>query len=253
MVKSFFTNWQGRLGVMLIATKYFLGLFIMATNIVDSGMVMAASPGSSRLPNSTGTLPTIVLKLGDHIDTVRANSTFDFSKKNYLKPDELASMIEEPHTFVFAHPTRGFTLPEATYLNIGLERTDRVQHMQVQPQLKFLNTDEAFALCQKLIDQFDAAGWKRDPSLEKVTGTLSEIRKSFARPEIHARRGNAVKDWRNGNEKLYIELRLVHRPGDPVTDSMGFKEDLYIVIVHIDKERTSEEWKKMVLDPKNAP
>jgi hypothetical protein len=187
-------------------------------------------------------LPTIVVALGYHVSQIKARSTMPLDTDR-LKDDD-ALVAQEPNTFIYTHPQRGFTLPEARYVRLRLT-LGVVTHFEVSPQVEYFNIDQAFEMACFLISLFDKSGWKRDPAVKKPV-LLEELRLKFEDRVSDPRFKHGVGRWKNDDEELYVELARKHRTGEPYAKTLGYKEDKYLVTISIsNKKLIDESYKKM--------
>lgn len=183
-------------------------------------------------------LPTIVVALGHHVSEIKARSTLPVRIEQLKDLDAL--VVQEPNTFVYDHPERGFTLPEARYVWI-MTALGVVTNLDVSPQIEYLNIDGALKLSSSLIDLFNRSGWKKDPVV-KVPLILSEIRRKFEDPAADPRLKRGIGRWRNGDDILHVEIARKHKVGESYAKALGYTEDKYLVTVSIGNKTLLDTW-----------
>jgi hypothetical protein len=183
-------------------------------------------------------LPTVVVALGHHVNQVKAHSTLPVRLEQLKDRDAL--VVQEPNTFVYDHPERGFALPEARYVWI-MTALGVVTSLEVSPQVEYLNIDDAFKLSASLIDLFERSGWKKDPAV-KVPLILSEIRRKFDDPAADPRLKRGIGRWRNGGDIVHAAIARKHKVGEPDARTLGYTEDKYLITISIENKPLSDTW-----------
>jgi hypothetical protein len=172
------------------------------------------------------------------VNEVKARSTLPV-RLEYLN-DRGALVVQEPNTFVYDHPERGFTLPEARYVWI-MTALGVVTNLSVSPQVEYLNIDDAFKLSASLIDLFERSGWKKDPVV-KIPLILSETRRKFENPAADAHLDHAIGLWRIGDDVLSAVIARKHKVGEPYARTLGYTEDKYLITISIENKPLSDTW-----------
>ena len=188
-------------------------------------------------------LPTIVVALGDHIDQIKARSTMSMDSEHLSDDDILVA--QEPNSFIYNHSQRGFTLPEARYVAISMT-LGVVTDLRISPQIEYFNIDQAFKMCTTLIELIDRAGWERDRAFYKSNESLEDLRREFEAKTSRPGQGARIEGWKNNDDELYVTLERKHKVGQPHADSLGYKEDKYLITIFISNARLSkEQYQKM--------
>jgi len=207
---------------------------------VASPPVLAQTGRMSDTDKKSAVLPRIVAKLGDSFETVKANSTYDFSHAQFLGP---GTIVEGPYALVYNHPQRGFELSYAKYLGLSFndESKTTATAIGLAPHQGTLSLSEFWAQFKSLVDKFDRAGWQRDSRYRKwqfADKSYAEFEAEFVdakRPFSIGSRAN-VAFWRNDRELLRISIVKVYEKDEPYSRAMGATEARFNLIVDIERD-----------------
>jgi hypothetical protein len=199
---------------------------------------------ASEIKTYRDALPRIAVKLGDTFDTVKKNSTFDFSNSVFLGS---GTIIETPHVFVYSHPQRSFEISLAKYLGLTFHDSSKTATMalSLSPHDGTLELSDFWKLFKDLVERFDRAGWARDrryrlyESAQFADKSYQEFIAEFAdKPFQIGGRAN-IAFWRTDRELLRISIVKVYARGEPYSTAMGATVDRFNLIVDIERDLAS--------------
>ena len=185
-------------------------------------------------------IPTVRLTLGDPISQVQSQSSYDFKVKNFQDRHPLA--IAEPVIFEYTHPERRFTLPAAQFLWLSVY-AQHVVDVKASPHLEYLSLKEAHSLVQALIEIFDKAHWKREPS---DTPALDELIEEFNDPATSSEHVVTIRKWRGGGDQIYINLRRHWKAAEALPQLSDEHKDLFTITVYIDNDSVYKKYNDAV-------
>lgn len=183
-------------------------------------------------------LPEIKASLGMNTAEVEKKSSagIRFSKTAIGTADSRVLHALIPHRFIYEHSHLGFALPEAKGISM-FSMAGRVEQIDVNPQLKFLNIDAAIERCRELITLLDQKGWKRDRrhfknlysgDTLKTYGSLGSIKNVFLDPDFDDKfEGVRLASWKNNVEE--IELQLERKRYHEKAPADRYNEKKYLI------------------------
>ena len=181
-------------------------------------------------PMPSQQLPTIALKLGDDLQTIQRQSTYQFSKRELDKIDALP--VGEPVTVLYNRPGCSFTLPPSRSFAAAMNN-GRAVSLTVSPQLEFLSLTEAINLIHTVNRTLEGSNWRRPAHFD----TVENVQSQFSDSKVDTRLAVTVEDWHCGDDEIYFELVRHWRGGESLPLAAGKNYDFFVVSVKIENDR----------------
>jgi hypothetical protein len=207
-----------------------------STTIGVALLVVLTSTGGTLVQGDN--LPEIRIALGMESKEVEKRSTvpMEFKKTAIGSNDYRTVHALVPHRFVYEHLERGFVVPEAKGISMSA-MLNRIDQIDVNPQLTFLKIDDAIERCGRLVRLLDDKGWKRDTrklknlysgDTRKTYESLEAIRDVFLDQSLDETFENVgIASWKNDNE--IIEIRLERKRYHQPAPADRRKEEKYLI------------------------